>query len=75
MEAQGKCSDLTQEEMRWNGVRMEEERIEKPYLNWAAAHSQLAGDQLSANRHTDFGRPTANRVQFGSIYGNVFCDR
>ena len=62
MEAQGMCRDLTKNEGKWNGKRMEDERNKNLNLNWAAAHSWSTGSQLSASRPAHFGQPTANRT-------------
>ncbi|XXG47531.1 hypothetical protein AAC387_Pa02g2165 [Persea americana] len=74
MEAQGMYRDLTKKEKKWNGKRMEEERIAKSNLKWVPAHSRSVDGQLSANRHAHFGQPTANRVQFGSTSRSVLGD-
>ena len=65
--------DQERKEVEWKEVCRKENSNSD--LNWAVVHSRSAGGQLSVNRQIHFGQPTANRVQFISIYRNMFFDR
>ena len=62
--------DQERKEVEWKEVCRKENSNSN--LNWVVVHSRSAGSQLSVNRQVHFGQLTANRVQFGSIYKNVF---
>ena len=63
--------DQERKEVEWNGKKCVGRRT--GILTWTGRLCTVG--QLAVSQQVHFGQPTANRVQFGSIYRNVFCDR